>query len=108
MIDACAERSTARTFFSTLFSMTEYSSRTSDSNVSILSNSVTAFFDLTAFFDFMSRSLFHQITRNIAVPEGLFELNMLRVFRGRARFGLQPVVETPQLETGWPIRANYS
>jgi hypothetical protein len=51
-IDFCAERSPARTFFSALFSMTDKSSRTSDSDFSILVNSETAFFDF--FFDFMN------------------------------------------------------
>ena len=50
--DFCAESSTARTFFSTCFSITEYSSRTSDTNDSARVNIVTAFFDFMAFFHF--------------------------------------------------------
>src|ERR1022692_2506476 len=53
-IDDCAERSTSRTFFSTLFSMSEHSSITSDSSFSIFSNRVTAFGDFF-FFGFMSQ-----------------------------------------------------
>ncbi len=48
--------------------------KTSDSNPSILVNSVTAFFD------FMRRSLFREITHSIEVLKGVFELNVLQVF----------------------------
>jgi len=48
--DASAERSSAGTFFSTLFSISEHALSTSASNVSIFVNSVTGFG--VFFFDF--------------------------------------------------------
>jgi hypothetical protein len=54
-IDACAERSTSRTFFSTLFSISTHSWITSESKFSIFVRSLTALADF--FFDFMGFSL---------------------------------------------------
>ncbi len=52
---SAAERSSARTFFSTLFSTDDRPPRTSDSNVSILVSKVTGFADFL--FAFISPSL---------------------------------------------------
>src|ERR1035438_5071620 len=86
LIDACAERSSSRTFFSTLFSIAEHSSRASDNSVSIFVNSVTAFGDF--FFVFIIAPCSNTLSQNTELHKRCHSC-LPRRAHGTKSFGLR-------------------